>query len=82
MERRLVEKLFCRFTGTFSQSTRPRVHQRYHRARGGSNFDSPGGGAELTCWYHIHIQPNKFEESMHILENFVPYRDLDEKLFA
>ena len=82
LERNLVDKITCRFSGTVTQSSRPSVHQWYRRARNQQQFDRPGGGAELKCVYYFEVDRRQFRESMRVLEECVPLQDLDEKLFA
>ena len=75
-----ARQIVCRYTGVASQSQNPPSHQRFQRTN--MRFNIPGGGADLSCDYYIVIEHSQFREAMRILENCIPFRDLDSRLSA
>ncbi|VDI56325.1 Hypothetical predicted protein [Mytilus galloprovincialis] len=80
LQTQMAKKVICRYTGMAAPSRNPPSHQRFHRTN--RIFDIPGGGAELSCDYFILINKSHFREAMRVLENCIPFQDLDARLSA
>lgn len=80
LDRHTVRHIKCRITALPRLSSNPPAHQGYQRRNVGR--DRPGGGAEIPCNYFIYYDRNKFEETMHILEDCVSRAELDMRVHA
>ncbi|XP_063429019.1 uncharacterized protein LOC134719709 [Mytilus trossulus] len=80
ISRNTIRCIKCKVTGPPRLSANPPSNQRYRSNNRG--HDRPGGGADIPCSYYLHIRDRMFADTMHILEDCVPLRELDERVHA